>query len=58
MTVEELKIRQLTNRYLISKCKKEQVLRDLCGVQAQFLANAVHSLKIRCSDFNEATVSN
>lgn len=56
MTLEEIKIRRLTNQYLINKDKKEQVVRDLCGVQSQFLANAIHSLKIRCSDFNEATV--
>ncbi len=55
MTLEELKIRRLTNQYLIEKGKKEQVVRDLCGVQSQFLGNAMHSLKIRCCDFDEAT---
>lgn len=55
MTVEELKIRQLTNQYLIEKGHKKQVARDLCGVQSQLLANAMHSLKIRCSDFDDAT---
>ena len=34
MTLEELKIRQMTNQYLIRKGKKETVVRDLCGVQA------------------------
>ena len=33
------------------------VIRDLCGVQAQFMPNAMHSLKIRCSDYNEQTVA-
>ena len=56
MTIEELKIRQLTNQYLITKGKKEDVVRDLCGVQSQFLVNAIHSLKIRCFDFDEDTV--
>lgn len=56
MTIEELKIRQLTNQYLITPGAKETVVRDLCGVQAQFLGNAIHSLKIRCADFDEATV--
>lgn len=56
MTLEELKIRQLTNQYLIKKGEKEQVVRDLCGIQSQFLVNAIHSLKIRCEDFDEATV--
>lgn len=56
MTLEELKLRQLTNQYLVKKGKKEQVVRDLCGVQAQFLSNAFHSLRIRCDDFDDNTV--
>ncbi len=56
MTIEEIKIRQLTNQYLIQKGDKETVVRDLCGVQSQFLSNAMHSLKIRCYDFDETTV--
>lgn len=56
MTLEELKIRQMTNQYLIRKGAKETVVRDLCGVQAQFLGNAIHSLRIRCHDFEESTV--
>lgn len=56
MTQEELKIRQLTNQYLITKGEKEKVVRDICGVQSQFLGNAIHSLKIRCWDFDEATI--
>ena len=56
MTLEELKIRQMTNQYLIRKGTKETVVRDLCGVQAQFLGNAIHSLRIRCHDFEESTV--
>ncbi|MBR6563694.1 MAG: AlkZ family DNA glycosylase [Clostridia bacterium] len=56
MTLEELKVRRLTNQYLINKGKKQQVVRDLCGVQSQFLVNAIHSLRIRCEDFDEATL--
>lgn len=56
MTIEELKIRQLTNQHLITPTDKMTVLHDLCGVQAQFMVNAMHSLKIRCSDYNEDTV--
>lgn len=57
MTKEELKIRQLTNQYLIEPAEKLHVVKDLCGVQAQFMTNALHSLKIRCSDYDEVTVS-
>lgn len=37
MTLEELKIRQLTNQYLLVPADKLTVMRDLCGVQAQFI---------------------
>lgn len=56
MEAEEIKIRQLTNQYLITPADKITVVRDLCGVQAQFMVNALHSLKIRCTDYEEATV--
>ena len=57
MTKEEIKLRQMTNQYLITPASKLQVVQDLCGVQAQFMTNALHSLKIRCSDYDEATVA-
>lgn len=57
MTLEELKIRQLTNQHLVTPSEKMTVIRDLCGVQAQFMPNAMHSLKIRCSDYDEQTVA-
>ena len=57
MTLEELKIRQLTNQYLLAPADKLTVMRDLCGVQAQFMTNALHSLKIRTNDYDEQTVA-
>ena len=57
MKPEEIKIRQMTNQYLLNKGEKLTVVRDLCGIQAQFLSNAFHSLKIRCADYNENTIS-
>lgn len=50
MTTEELKIRRLANQHLLTPTDKRTVLHDLCGVQAQFMANAIHSLKIRSYD--------
>lgn len=58
MTLEESKLRQLTNQYLLSLSDKLTVIRDLCGVQAQFMTNAMHSLKIRCNDYEETTLKN
>ena len=57
MTIEELKIRQLTNQYLIKPSNKMTVVRDLCGFQAQFFSNAMHSLKLRSNDYDEQTVA-
>ena len=57
MNIEELKIRQLTNQHLLDPADKLTVVRDLCGVQAQFFPNAMHSLRIRCNDFAEDTVA-
>ena len=57
MTIEDIKIRQLTNQYLIIKGEKQKVIHDLCGFQSQFMVNAIHSMKIRCLDFSQETVS-
>ena len=52
VTLEELKLRQLAGQYLLVPGKRDTVLRDLCGVQAQFLSNAIHALTLRCTDFD------
>lgn len=57
MTSDEIRLRQMTNQYLLSPSDKLTVVRGLLGAQAQFMANAIHSLKIRCNDFNAETVA-
>lgn len=57
MTSDEIKLRQITNQYLITPSDKLTVVHDLLGAQAQFMANAIHSLKIRCNDFYYETVA-
>ncbi|MGM9679885.1 MAG: DNA glycosylase AlkZ-like family protein [Eubacteriales bacterium] len=57
MTAEEIKVMQMTNQHLILPADIMTVVRDLCGIQAQFTANALHALKIRCTDYDESTVS-
>jgi len=52
MTREELKLRQMTNQHLLTPVSTLCAVRDLCGVQAQFMSNAMHALKIRCYDFD------
>lgn len=44
MELTEIKIRQLTNQHLITPTDKLTVVRDLCGLQAQFMSNALHAL--------------
>lgn len=58
MNTEEIKLRRITNQYLITPADKLTVVRDLCGIQSQFMVNTMHSLKIRCSDFSEDTAKN
>ena len=54
VTLEEIRIRQLNGQHLLQPAAYETVVRDLCGVQAQFLSNAMHALLIRSHDFTEA----
>lgn len=53
MEPEELKIRQLTNQHLLAPGDPLSVVRELCGVQAQFLSNARHAIRIRSRDFED-----
>jgi len=55
MTLEELKLRQAAGLYLTEKGDKLTVVRDLCGMQAQFMTNVFHSLRLRCRDFDADT---
>lgn len=48
MTACEIRLRRMAGQYLLQQTDKLTVVRDLCGVQAQYLGNVVHSLKIRC----------
>lgn len=53
MELKELKIRQLTNQHLLEPVDYLDTVKDLCGMQAQFLSNACHALKIRSNDYKE-----
>ena len=50
MNTEELKQIQLSRQYITKNTSKKTVIRTLCGIQCQFLSNAVHSLIIRCNE--------
>ena len=52
MTLEEIKLRRLTGQHLLTPTDTQTVVKDLCGVQAQFLSHALHCLSIRCNEVN------
>ena len=52
MTLEEIKLRRLTGQHLLAPGDTQAVVKDLCGVQAQFLGHALHGLSIRCTEVN------
>jgi len=58
MTLEEIKLWRLAGQHLLTPADTQTVVKDLCGVQAQFFQNAMHSLRIRCNDYDEQTVAN
>ena len=49
MTLEEIKLRRLAGQCLLTPADTQTVVKDLCGVQAQFLSHALHGLSIRCT---------
>lgn len=48
MTAEEILLRRLAGQHLLLPSDTQTVVKDLCGVQAQFLSHALHGLSIRC----------
>lgn len=52
MTSDELKTRRLSGLHLLVPTDAKTVIRDMCGVQSQFLSNAFHALRIRSTDFS------
>ncbi len=48
MNIQDLKQVQLFRQHITNRSDKISVLRDLNGVQCQFMVNAFHALKIRC----------
>ena len=52
MTLEEIKLRRLAGQHLLAPADTQTVVKDLCGVQAQFLGHAIHGLSIRCTEVN------
>lgn len=47
MNRDELKLLQMGGQHLLRPAEPHAVVQDLCGLQAQFLSNAMHALRIR-----------
>ena len=54
MTREEILLRRMAGQYLSAPADMRTAARGLCGVQAQYLSNALHALAIRSTDFSES----
>ena len=52
MSLEEIKIRRLVGQHLLAPADTQTVVKDLCGLQAQFLSHALHGLSIRTGTVN------
>jgi len=53
MTLEEIRLRRLAGQYLLASADTQTVVRNLCGLQAQFLGHALHGLAIRTGEVNK-----
>ena len=49
MTPEEIRLRRLAGHHLLQRTDTQTAVKDLCGVQAQFLSHGLHGLSIRCT---------
>lgn len=59
MTEREILLyNSLKNLHLLERAPKEVILRDLMGLQAQFSRNPQISLRLRASDYDDATWGN
>ena len=52
MTLEEIMLRRLAGQHFLTHADTQTVVKDLCGVQAQFLSHALHGLSLRCDEVN------
>lgn len=50
MEQEEMILRRLSTQHLLCKTDTQTAVKDLCGIQAQFLSHALHGLSIRCDE--------
>ena len=54
MERNELVLLRLSNQYLLRAGERMEVLRAMNGLQAQFLSNALHAMRLRCTAYDTA----
>ena len=47
MQIEQIRYLRLKRQHLICQTTSNTVVRDLCGLQAQYLSHALHALSVR-----------
>lgn len=50
MALDEIKLWRLAGQHLLAPTDTQTAVKDLCGVQAQFLSHALHGLSIRSGE--------
>ncbi len=48
VTREDIILRRLSGQHLLTAADTKTVIKNLCGVQSQFLSHALHGLSLRC----------
>lgn len=56
MTLDDIRLRRLAGQHLLTPSDTGTVVKDLCGVQAQYLSHALHALSIRCREVQTETL--
>ena len=56
MTLEEIKLQRLSGQHLLKSADTQSVIKDLCGVQAQFLTHALHALTLRTDSLDASAL--
>lgn len=55
MEKRDIKKLILHNQHITNPCGMQQVVKDMCGLQAQFFNNPKYALKMRSHDYHEST---
>ena len=52
MKIEDIKIQRLARQHLLAPANSQTVVKDLCGLQAQYFGHAIQALALRTNEIN------